>query len=162
MQTPDTIPVKIGEIHLNVPTHAAARALLDMVLPDGERNIKAATPVIGLPAIGAEWNGGIYAGLTIYDNAPAALVLLPGDDELTWHDAMAWAIKQGGMLPSRIDALVLFQNLKDRFKQAYYWTSSPYAGDESYAWFQSFDLGGQYGGRLGDDFRARAVRRFPI
>src|ERR1700690_2810987 len=69
-----------------------------------------------LPIIGQHWEGGIYAGLTIHDNQPMALVLLPGDEQLTWKDAWVWAEKQGGTLPSRIDQLVLWKNAKDQFK----------------------------------------------
>ena len=88
----------------------------------------------------------------------ARLVLLPGDEEMNWNDALAWAEKQGGRLPSRIDALVLWQNLKPHFKAEYYWTREPSAGDESYAWIQGFDGGAQGNGHKSDGSRARAVR----
>ena len=114
------------------------------------------------PAIGAEWQGGIYAGLTIHDNKPMHLVVLPGDTEATWAKAGAWAKKQGGELPSRVDALILFQNVRPEFKRDAYWTAQPYAGDESFAWCQGFYGGTQGYGHKSYALRARAVRRFPI
>lgn len=120
------------------------------------------SPVLHLPDIGAQWEGGIYAGLTIHDNQPMALVLLLGDESLNWKDAVAWAEKQGGVLPSRIDQLVLWKNVKDQFKGEWYWSGEQYAPDDDYAWCQHFCNGGQYGDRKGSLFRARAVRRLTI
>jgi hypothetical protein len=115
------------------------------------------------PPIGTELDGGIYAGLTLHDGRPHQFVLLPGEkEEITWKDATAWAEKQSGTLPSRIDQLVLWQNLKSEFKEAWYWSGEQHAGDESYAWYQTFYDGSQdYGHKL-DELRARAVRRIEI
>jgi hypothetical protein len=66
------------------------------------------------------------------------------------------------VLPSRIDQLVLFQNLKGKFEAKLYWSGTPYAGDESYAWFQGFYYGLQSSYRKGFKLRARAVRRVAI
>lgn len=127
--------------------------------------------VTSLPAIGTAWasfdqtrgeHSGIYAGLSLENERPVALVLLPEEIEASWKDAMAWADNQDGALPSRIDALVLFQNLKSEFKEAAYWTSAPYAGDESFAWYQTFDYGFQGYYRKDTKLRARAVRRIAI
>lgn len=116
-----------------------------------------------LPAIGQPFGGGIYAGLSLEDNKPVALVLLPGEaEEITWNKALIWAEEQGGVLPSRIDALQLFLRLKVEFKEAVYWTADQHAGHESYAWFQDFDWGGQDGWLKGGELRARAVRRMPL
>lgn len=119
-------------------------------------------PVSCLPKIGAQWEGGIYAGLTIHDNQPMALVLLPGDESLNWKDAQAWAEKQGGTLPSRIDQLVLWKNVKDQFKGDWYWSGEQYAPYGGYAWYQIFYNGYQHGGHKGIGYRARAVRRLTI
>src|SRR3990167_8895127 len=76
-----------------------------------------------LPAIGADFDGGLYAGLTLYDGQPHALVLLPGECEAAdWKYAIGWAEEHNGTLPSRIDQLVLWQNLKGQFKEAWYWS----------------------------------------
>ncbi len=113
--------------------------------------------------IGEACRGGIYAGLTIHENAPHELILLPGEKEsINWKDALDWAAQQGAALPSRFDALTLFENLKSEFKPEWYWTSAQHASAPSYAWMQGFNDGGQTCLRTGYDFRARAVRRFPL
>lgn len=115
-----------------------------------------------LPAIGTEYHGGVYAGLSLENEHPVALVLLPGDESLTWSDALAWAEKQGGALPSRIDQLVLFKNLKSEFQEAWYWSGEQSAGSSDYAWCQDFYDGDQGYDRKVTHCRARAVRRLPI
>jgi len=88
----------------------------------------------------------------------------------------ASALKIGGhkdwYLPSRVECLVLFGELRslkqfnadatDGIAQAWYWTSTQYAGRESFSWIQSFDYGGQSYDPKGNEFRARAVRRVAI
>lgn len=117
-----------------------------------------------LPAIGAAWQGGTFAGLTLEGNEPLALIVLSGSAEtVNWSDAGAWAIAQGGVLPSRIDALVVYQNLRDHFStDRGYWTSEPGAGHGAYAWFQWFGYGYQYYDRKSSKYRAFAVRRLPL
>lgn len=136
-------------------------AVLNMSIP------QPAAPIIrtgeGLPAIGTEWQGGIYAGLSIDDNKPVALVLLPGSiEDATWDKAGTWAKEQGGELPSRIDQLVLFKNLKSEFKEAAYWSGEQCAGLSDCAGTQSFNYGGQGGWRKDTTYHARAVRRIPL
>ena len=117
----------------------------------------------GLPAIGVEWQGGVYAGLSLEDERPVALILLPGEpEEANWKDALAWAEKQNGALPSRIDQLMLFKNLKREFKEAWYWSCEQYAGGDASAWCQLFYNGRQYSYYKYYELRARAVRRLPI
>lgn len=115
------------------------------------------------PPTGADYAGGVYAGVTLDEGGePMRLVLMPGDEEdLDWEDAKTWAAAQGSVLPSRIDALLLFQRLKDRFQPSYYWTAEPYS-DPSYAWMQYFSGGYQTYDRTSGEGRARAVRRVPI
>jgi len=130
-----------------------------------------AARLTSLPAIGTAWasfdqtrgaHSGIYAGLSLENERPVALVLLPGEIEANWNDAMAWADKQDGNLPSRIDQLVLFKNMKSEFKEAAYWSDTPTAGDESYAWYQTFYYGDQTSIHKTIKLRARAVRRIAI
>lgn len=117
---------------------------------------------LDLPAIGAAFEGGIFAGITLHNDQRAALVLLPGDEEKNHANAVAWAAEQGGVLPSRIDGIVLFKNLRGEFKRDWYWTSEEVAGDADCAWIQLFSYGGQSGGRKSYVFRCRAVRRVAI
>jgi hypothetical protein len=120
-----------------------------------------ATAASGLPAIGAEYEGGIFAGVTLDGDQLAALVLLPGDFNGTWAEAKDWADKEDGVLPSRIDQIVLFKNLKAEFKDAYYWSGEQHA-DAACAWCRDFSDGTQYWFYVSFRSRARAVRRIPI
>jgi hypothetical protein len=47
----------------------------------------------------------------------------------------------------------------EAFDDTWYWTSTQYAGSESYAWGQDFTSGYQGSGLKGSELRARAVRR---
>lgn len=122
----------------------------------------ATTEVRNLPPVGAEWNGGQYAGMTLDGDHLAALILLPGDFQGTFAEAKDWAEKEEGVLPSRHDQLVLFKNLKGEFKDAWYWSGEQPAGGAGYAWCQGFDYGSQNWLFVSYRFRARAVRRIPI
>lgn len=115
-----------------------------------------------LPAIGADYEGGKFAGVTLDGDQLALLVLLAGDFNGTWAEAKDWADKEGGVLPSRHDQLVLFKNLKAEFKGEWYWSSEQHAGGADYAWGQGFSDGGQYCNDVSYRIRARAVRRIPI
>jgi hypothetical protein len=115
----------------------------------------------GLPTIGHPLQNGIFAGLSLEDERPVALILLPGDIEADWNKAAAWAKEQGGALPSRIDQLVLFKNLKRELKEEAYWSDTPLAGDDADAWYQLFN-GSQGTSLKVSKLRARAVRRIAI
>lgn len=106
--------------------------------------------------------GETYVGLTLHDQKPHHLILLAGDEKKNWKDAIAWAKKKGGELPSRIDMIVLYELAKDKFQTTWYWTGQEYAGLAVSAWVQHFGYGGQYSGRKSYDGRCRAVRRVPI
>ena len=75
-------------------------------------------------------------------------------------------------LPSRLEALVLFGELRqvkafdagkpEGFEKSWYWTSTQYAGEAGYAWYQTFNTGDQDGTHKYGTLRARAVRRIAI
>lgn len=110
-----------------------------------------------LPA-GERWIGIVSVGMQLHH-----VILLPGDnDDADWETQMAWAKEKGGDLPSRVEQALLLQEAKDEFKPDVYWSNTPYASYESFAWLQSFDNGGQYYDLKVNVYRARAVRRVPI
>jgi hypothetical protein len=116
-----------------------------------------------LPAIGADLDGGAFFGITTRkDGTHCAAVLLPAqsDKRLPWKPAMAWAAKQGGELPSRPVAAMLFANLKDKLTPNWHWTSAE--DDASYAWGCDFDHGGQYGTHESYEGSVVAVRLIPL
>ena len=115
-----------------------------------------------LPPIGKSLDGGTFAGLTTKpDGTHCAVVLLPGNaTDLTWAKAKAWAKKQGGELPSRPVAALLFANVKASLQPRWHWTSEE--DDASFAWFCSFYYGLQTYGRKSYEGSAVAVRYIKI
>lgn len=141
---------------LSKKSHARAAAVMLQEVHD--LNQRAAA---GIPALKPSE---IYAGLTLHQGQPCHLVLLPGGKDLNHAAAIAWADKLGGELPSRVDALLLWENEKTRkaIGACWMWTSQTYAHYGAYAWVQSFFNGYQDDDLKGFDYRARAVRRVPI
>ncbi len=108
--------------------------------------------------------GEIFIGsITKPDGTTIQSILLPGDtDDITWDAAMALGKELGGDLPNRIEQAILFDMFKDEFKERWYWSNTQRASLSDYAWFQSFDIGGQiYDGKT-YECRARFVRRLII
>jgi hypothetical protein len=114
--------------------------------------------IASLPAIGTDLDGGTFFGITTKkDGTHYAAILLPNQGEkLTWKKAMNWAAKQGGELPTRPVAAVLFANIKDKLKPVWHWTSEE--DDASYAWYCLFDYGFQGSSRKSYEGCAVAVR----
>ena len=107
--------------------------------------------------------GETYAGLLLADGKPAHhLVLLPGETTANWKDAIAWAKKQGGELPTRKEQALLFANAAEAFEQRWYWSSEVHTGYADYAWIQYFGTGYQGNDLKDHDYRARAVRRVAL
>lgn len=110
-----------------------------------------------LPKLGEQLDGGIFAGLTTKpDGTHCAVVLLPGKgSDLNWSEAKAWATEQGGELPSRPVAALLFANVKDQLRPEWHWTSDEDEDDASYAWYCIFNFGSKY--RTHKSYEASAV-----
>lgn len=152
-------------VQIEVPRSALVAAFLEKVARasgDVDGNTHMQDRAALLPPITGSLDGGIYAGITVHSNLPMALVLLPGDEEMPWAKARDWAKSKGGNLPSRYDALTLWQNVPREFKKEAYWTSEEYAGYADYAWLQNFYYGNQDGYHKSSGFRCRAVRRVPL
>lgn len=96
-----------------------------------------------LPAPNAPLDGGTFAGLTtLKDGTHCAVVLLPARGEgLTWQQAMDWAKEQGGELPTRSAAALIFANVQDRPQEGWHWTNEEYSA--LYAWRCNCYDGGQ-------------------
>lgn len=119
---------------------------------------KTTTPL----TLGAPLENGTFAGITTrQDGTHCAVVLLAEQSvELTWKKALTWAKKQGGELPSRPVASMLFANVKSALKPGWHWSSEE--DDASFAWQCDFD-----GGDLSIDHKsgggcAVAVRLIPF
>jgi hypothetical protein len=115
-----------------------------------------------LPALGTEFEGGIFAGVTTQkDGTHCAVVLLTkSEKDFNWQDAMAWAKEQDAELPTRPMAALLFANVQDKLQPEWHWTADEY--DASSAWVCYFDYGFQYDLRKSYDGAAVAVRLIPL
>lgn len=162
----EKVSILVGEALVTIPAELAARAYLERMLEQSRpAPLTLTADRLLLPAIGSPWRDGEYAGLTIFENLPHHLVLLPGEREPgSYEPASKWAEERRAMLPSRFDGLVLVTNLKDRFKSdGYYWLSDPVAGYPDYAWYQYIGNGNQnWYHRRSNYFSAVAIRRYPI
>jgi hypothetical protein len=152
------VPFKIGNAELLIPAEEVVRQL--MLKLGGDQPS-------GLPRIGTEIDGGIYAGLVSGFNeieADYPIIVLPGRmDRGEWKQAMDWAKGQGGELPNRREAAVVWANLgiakTGLFEDAWYWTREENPSGADCAFFQSFDYGDSIWIRKSNDCRAFAVRR---
>jgi len=115
-----------------------------------------------LPALGAPLDGGIFAGIiTRPDGTHCAVVRLPENGTgLTWKKALAWAAKQGGELPTRPVAAMLFGNVKATLPSGWHWTSEEF--DASCAWYCYFNHGYQFHDDKSSQGSAVAVRLIPL
>lgn len=125
----------------------------------------------GVPAIGARWQGGIYAGVARGVNGANDHYLIVADTDrasVNWKDAKAWAAgleidgNRDFTLPTCKEQALLFANAADLFEPAWYWSSEQHASDASYAWVQLFGYGNQDFSHQSNEYRARAVRRIKI
>jgi hypothetical protein len=114
-------------------------------------------PVIQL-AEGERYIGAIVGA----DGKTTHIILLPGDIEATWQQAVEWAASIGGALPDRVEQALLFATARDAFQPRAYWSCQEDEPESGWAWFQGFYDGGQRSSHKLNELRARAVRRLPI
>jgi hypothetical protein len=118
-----------------------------------------------LPKLGDIIEGGIYAGVTTNKEGQLYMLVLlnakaPGD--LEWKPAMAWAASVEGDLPTRVEAALLFANVRSQLAKEWHWTNEEHESDASYAWLCSFGNGNQDDSHKGAEGAAVAVRRLPL
>ena len=170
---PVSIPLE-GGLKLVVPAGKLADEVIRKLL-NGDAPAPSTTvaSLKGVPPIGADWpgQGGFYAGVVRgADGKPDHHLILadPDKGDVNWGDATKWAkdLKIDGhkdyALPERNEQAILYGNVPERFEKQGYWSAAPYAGYASYAWYQTFATGFQYGNLKASKLRARAVRRLPI
>ena len=115
-----------------------------------------------LPALGAELQGGTFAGITTQpDGAHCAVILLPDQgSKLSWNAAVDWAKALDAELPTRPVAAMLFANVKVKLRPAWHWTSEE--DDASSAWSCDFYDGYQSSFHESFEGSAVAVRLIPL
>lgn len=75
-------------------------------------------------------------------------------------DPVTWAYSRD--VPPRTVVASFAGGEAEAFESTWYWSSTQYAGDESSAWYQTFDSGCQGDNHKDDGLRARAVRRLKV
>ena len=117
-----------------------------------------------LPVLGALLDAGIFAGvITQKDGTHVAVVLLlECCTKLAWGQAMEWAQKQGGVLPTSPIAAMLFANVKASLPRGGHWTSEEDDEEASFAWICNFYDGTQFSTRKRHEAAAVAVRLITI
>lgn len=106
-----------------------------------------------------------YAGIILGANGESDhhVFLLPSRaTSIGWKDAVDWARKSGGELPTRREQALLFANLKNEFEPGAHWSAEEYGPNTNCAWYQVFSNGGQFSYHMSIELRARAVRRLVI
>ncbi len=119
---------------------------------------------ISLDAVEIALNEGEhYAGAVLNDDGTVKhhLVLMAAkpEERLNWKDALAWADRVNGFLPTRQEAALIFANCRPHVEEVWHWTSEVYEPDASYAWYCFFYYGYQGYNRKVFPGAARAVRR---
>jgi hypothetical protein len=129
---------------------------------------------IAIPRIGAIWpgQGGRFAGIGLgQDGAPDHLLIAHFDPAKIKTDhagALAYAKnlavdgRNDFEAPTLADGALCYATLKAHAERDWYWLAPQYAGDPSWAWYQSFGYGDQSYGTKDSQFRVFAVRRIPI
>lgn len=114
-----------------------------------------------LPAINAPLEDGVFIGITtLPDNTHQCVVLLRHvGDNLDWESAKKWAADQGGVLPNRQMAAMLFNNAS-MANPAWYWTDTEV--NKTHAWCFHYKHGSQSDAMKNFECRAVAVRLIPL
>jgi len=128
-------------------------------------SVPTAAPFLLLASIGAELQGGIYAGPYIEDGHVHHLIVAREDlGTQEWEVASQHAKEyEGGgfedwRLPTKNEGMACLAAVAGLFQKSYYWTSTPYGS--FYAWAVNFEDGNVGLWRRNNEFRVRPVRRF--
>ena len=155
--------IEISGAKLTVPTDELFRAWMR------ERIATPAAPVQALPQSILRPpmldQGEVYLGAFVSADGAHQhhTILLPFDrDEAPWEEQMAWAKGEGFELPNRLELLMMWLTMRERFQKAAYWSNEPHHDDGASAWFQYFLSDYQDYYRKSAALRAVAVRRIKL
>jgi hypothetical protein len=154
----ESVSFEVAGAQVTIPKSAITDAWLARVIKDASQEQELPQPI----TLAQLRPGERYAGLILgKDGEPGYhLILLPGEvEDKTWEQAKEWAASIDGELPNRREQSLLYANLGEEFKSAWYWSGTQSESYSDYAWGQNFGNGTQSNHHEGDEFRARAVRR---
>ncbi len=155
--------LELSGAKLTVPTEDLFRAWMRerVALPAAPASELPQT-ILQLPMLD---DGEIYVGAFVSADGQHQhhTILLPFDrDDAPWDEHMAWAKDQGFDLPNRLELLMMWLTMRERFQKAAYRSNEPNHDDGAYAWYQHFSSGNQSYYHKSAALRAVAVRRSPI
>lgn len=173
----NVLTVALSDDQMVLFARATVQAMLDNIMHGSAPQPAAPSfeQCTAIPMIGQPWpgQGGIYAGMVRGDDGLPDYHLILAEhepeDRMAWQASMDYAgtVEADGhkdfTLPKRKEQAILFGNLKERFKEVWYWSCEPHASSSDSAWNQNFYDGNQ-DNALKDNYhlRARAVRRLVI
>lgn len=122
---------------------------------------------IPLPRMHSQYGGGVVMGVMAgQDGKPDYLLILHSQspERMTFDQALVWSKAASGEDgPNPPELAMLFANRREgQFKREWYWSVTPCAGGERFAWMQNFYYGDQSLNLKYDAYRAVAVRRVPF
>ena len=151
--------IEIWGAKLSVPTEDLFRAWMrERVVVQA---IPGRVPVLQQPHLD---DGEIYLGAFYSADGSHQhhTILLPFDrKKAAWSDQMAWAKGDGFDLPNRLELLMMWMTMRDRFEKTGYWSCDVHDNSD-YAWYQNFNSGNQTNNLKSEALRAVAVRRITI
>jgi hypothetical protein len=168
-----TVAVTIGGLQITAPANEAVLALLREKLDDVEialpSPLSVSTPALPLGRkIGERNEDGIHAGLLFDGERFYELILAHKSKEIASikHDEAMHSAPEGWSLPTRAEALHLFEKVQpalkgsdEAFAEEWYWTRQVHERVSGYAWIQGFGGGDCYTLDRSLNFRVRFVRR---
>ena len=115
-----------------------------------------------LPPVKSRLDDGTFAGITTNPKGQhyAVVLLDPQGSNLTHSEAVAWAAANGGELPTRPVAAMVYANLKNLLREKWHWTADTLGA--SCAWICNFFNGTQDCDHKSSEGSAVAVKLIPI
>ncbi|OXI42447.1 hypothetical protein [Burkholderia aenigmatica] len=108
----------------------------------------------------AEGQTYLYGRVNKSGDVEHTVLIAVNDKRLPRELQREWAKSVGGVLFSRVDALIVYNEHRDLVKPEAYWTDDDVEWDSAYAWYQLCHDGAQYDDRKSVELRGVAVSRF--
>lgn len=164
--------MKLHIENLNITVQAAQQQPAGLLATLAIANAAGVMANQAAPKIGDKWPGtdATYAGVSLSTGGDRIVHLLLWDSDtdqsMEYDDAVKHAAAvnpaMASHLPTRHQAITLFENLQDRVSQDYYhWTLTKTQSGKS-AFVQDFFYGGQSLSDLSYEGRVRAVSEIPL
>lgn len=158
----DVLALDIAGAEVSIPGKTLADLWIEKVR--ATKSVECHIMLGGMPEIGERSELGVFMGIVRGDDGDCRVYDLgEAPERMTWNQAMNWARKAGGDLPTRREQALLYANRAEgQFKAEYYWSNAQHESAREFAWYHYFDAGTQYYAHQASEYRARAVRRVGV